>query len=127
MTGRLARFGLAGLANTALGYAVIVLALVAGLGDYAANAAGYLAGFALSFALNRRFTFGIRGGIAKAEIARFLLAIAAAYAVNLAVLTIARTWLGAENALAQLPAILAYAATFYVLSVHFVFPRRSRA
>lgn len=127
MTERLARFGLAGLANTALGYCVIVASLVAGAGDYAANAIGFLAGFALSFALNRRFTFGVRGAVAKAEVVRFLLAVGAAYVVNLAVLTVARAMLGADNALAQLPAILAYAAVFYVLSARFVFPAESRA
>lgn len=123
----LARFGLAGLANTALGYSVIVAALLAGVGDYLANAIGYLAGFALSFVLNRRFTFRVRAAADRAEIVRFGVAVICAYAANLVVLGAGRSMLGPDNALAHLPAICAYTAVFFLLSAYFVFPSRSRA
>jgi len=118
---RLFRFGLTGLANSVVGWAVIFAGLWAGLGDFAANAAGFGVGLVLSFTLNRRFTFGVTGAVGAREVARFLAAFAAAYGANLAVLHAARGVLGAGNALAQIPAIGAYVVIFFVLSHLFVF------
>ncbi|MCX9146076.1 GtrA family protein [Erythrobacter sp. WG] len=121
MIGRLARFLLTGLANSAVGWAVIFVGLWAGLGDLAANAAGFGVGLVLSFTLNRRFTFGVTGAVRAPEVARFLAAFAVAYGANLAVLFAARDVLGPGNPLAQLPAIAAYVAIFFVLSQFVVF------
>jgi len=121
MLARLLRFGLTGLANSAVGWAVIFGGLWAGLGDFAANAAGFGVGLVLSFTLNRRFTFGVTGAVGAGEVARFLAAFAVAYGANLAVLHAARSVLGAGNALAQLPAIAAYVLIFFALSQLFVF------
>ncbi|MFO6446101.1 GtrA family protein [Erythrobacter sp. NE805] len=121
MLARLLRFGLTGLANSAVGWAVIFGGLWAGLGDFAANAAGFGVGLVLSFTLNRRFVFGVTGAVGAREVARFLAAFAVAYGANLAVLHTARGVLGAGNALAQLPAIAAYVVIFFALSQFFVF------
>ena len=121
MLARLFRFGLTGLANSAVGWAVIFGGLWAGLGDFAANAAGFGVGLVLSFTLNRRFTFGVTGAVGVREVARFLAAFAVAYAANLAVLDVARDALGNGNPLAQLPAIGAYVVIFFALSQFFVF------
>lgn len=118
---RLFRFGLAGLANSAVGWAVIFAGVWAGLSDFAANAAGFGVGLVLSFTLNRRFTFGVTGAVKGREVARFLAAFAVAYGANLAVLVAARSMLGEGNALAQLPAIAAYVVIFFLLSQFFVF------
>ncbi len=53
------RFGLTGLANTLLTFVLILLAKPL-LGITAANVLGYLCGMALSFSLNRRWTFASR-------------------------------------------------------------------
>ncbi|MFM7349333.1 MAG: GtrA family protein [Erythrobacter sp.] len=121
MLARLFRFGLTGLANSAVGWAVIFGGLWAGLSDFAANAAGFGVGLVLSFTLNRRFTFGVTGAVSGREVAKFLVAFAIAYGTNLAVLAAARSVLGEGNALAQLPAIAAYVVIFFVLSQIFVF------
>lgn len=121
MLARLFRFGLTGLANSAVGWAVIFGGLWAGLGDFAANAAGFGVGLVLSFTLNRRFTFGITGAVGGREVARFLLAFGLAYGANLAVLVAARAVLGEGNAIAQLPAIAVYVLIFFLLSQMFVF------
>lgn len=121
MLSRLFRFLLTGLANSAVGWAVIFGGLWAGMSDFAANAAGFGVGLVLSFTLNRRFVFGVSGAVRAPEVAKFLAAFAVAYGANLAVLAAARSVLGAGNALAQLPAIGAYVVIFFLLSHLFVF------
>jgi putative flippase GtrA len=51
----------------------------------------------------------------------FLAAFALAYGVNVAVLLAAQSVLGADSALAQLPALAAYIVIFFLLSQRFVF------
>ncbi len=121
MLARVARFLLTGVANSAVGWAVIFGGLWAGLSDVAANAAGFGVGLVLSFTLNRRFVFGVTGAVQGREVAKFLTAFAIAYGANLAVLFAARSVLGVGNALAQLPAIAAYVVIFFALSQLFVF------
>lgn len=121
MLARLFRFGLTGLANSAVGWAVIFGGLWAGMSGLAANAAGYAVGLLLSFTLNRRFVFGVTGAVSLREVAKFLSAFAVAYGANVAVLLAAQSVLGADSALAQLPAIGAYIVIFFLLSQFFVF------
>ena len=121
MLARLLRFLLTGLANSAVGWAVIFGGLWAGMSGLAANAAGYAVGLVLSFTLNRRFVFGARGAVSLGEVTRFLAAFAVAYGANVAVLLAAQRVLGADSALAQLPAIAAYVAIFFLLSQFVVF------
>jgi putative flippase GtrA len=121
MLARLLRFGLTGLANSAVGWAVIFGGLWAGLSGLAANAAGYGVGLMLSFTLNRRFVFGVTGKVRAPEVLRFLAAFAIAYGVNVAVLFAAQGVLGEDSPLAQLPAIGAYIVIFFLLSQFVVF------
>ena len=121
MLARLFRFALAGLANSAVGWAVIFGGLWAGLSGLAANAAGFGVGLVLSFTLNRRFVFGVTGAVRGREVAKFLAAFAVAYGANVAVLSAAQSALGADSPLAQLPAIGVYVVIFFFLSQLFVF------
>ena len=126
MTRLLARFGLAGIANTIVGYSVILAGLWAGLGDYVANAVGYAVGFVLSFVLNRRFVFRVDGPTGRGEVLRYVLAVAIAYGANLGVLTVGRDVVGDEHPLVHLAAIGAYTIVFFVLSSVFVFRANPR-
>ncbi len=121
MLARLFRFALAGLVNSAVGWAVIFGGLWAGLSGLAANAAGFGVGLVLSFTLNRRFVFGVTGAVQGREVAKFLAAFAVAYGANVAVLSAAQSSLGSDNPLAQLPAIGVYVLIFFLLSQLFVF------
>jgi putative flippase GtrA len=121
MLARLARFLLTGLANSAVGWAVIFGGLWAGMSGLAANAAGFTVGLLLSFTLNRRFVFGVKGAVSGGEVAKFLAAFAVAYGANVAVLVAAQRLLGANSPLAQLPAIAAYVLIFFLLSQFLVF------
>ena len=121
MLARLFRFLLTGLANSAVGWAVIFGGLWAGMSGLAANAAGYGVGLVLSFTLNRRYVFGMTGAVTGREVARFMAAFAIAYGANVAVLIAAEAVIGADHPLAQLPALATYVLIFFVLSQRFVF------
>lgn len=121
MLARLARFLLTGVANSAVGWAVIFAGLWAGMSDVAANAAGFAVGLVLSFTLNRRFVFGVTGAVRGREVAKFLAAFTVAYSANLGVLFAGRAVLGPGNPIAQLPAIATYVIIFFALSQLFVF------
>lgn len=119
----LARFLVVGVANTIFGYGVI-LALQIGLkwSPWSANAAGYVAGFVLSYALNRRFTFQSRRSH-RSGIPAFLMAACVSYGINVCVLRAALAVPGFGSAVAQAAAVAAYSVTFYLLSRYFVFRR----
>jgi putative flippase GtrA len=117
----LGRFLLTGIANSAAGWTVIVACIWGGMSGFAANAAGYGVGLMLSFTLNRRWVFGVEGVISRSEVARFLAVFLIAYGANAAVLLIAQSVLGPADMVAQVPAIVAYVLTFYILSRCFVF------
>lgn len=122
---RVLRFGVVGLVNTALGYAVILAGLALGWGDLVSNAAGYAAGLIAGFALNRRWTFGSRAGRSMGEGRRYLLVFLVAYCANLAVLALARSLGFVESPLAQLAGLCTYSILFYLGSSRYVFVSRS--
>lgn len=128
--GLLARFGLAGLANTAVGFAVIAgLDLGLHVQPQLANAAGYVVGIGMGFALNRRFVFASTGK-AKGEFTRYLGVVAVAFAANQGVLALAHRALGPsqiEHLIAQFSGMVAYTLLTFVLSRYFVFSRASSA
>lgn len=119
--GKIARFLVVGLFNTLVGYAFILFALFAGLGDYLANALGFLVGFPVAYLLHRTFTFRASEPRHGTEAMRYTLAFLFAYAVNIAVVAGGRELGFRENPVVQLLAIAVYATLFYVLNRFFVF------
>ena len=119
------RYCAVGLVNSAVGYAVILLGLRLGLGDYAANAIGYAVGLALSYILQRCWAFAVTTPPSWREGARFLAAASLAYAANLAVLHTARAMGHVGSPLAQAAAMIAYSLSFFALSRFVVFAGRA--
>jgi putative flippase GtrA len=115
------RFVLVGLLNTAIGYGVILLALVLGLGDYLANLTGFLFGVPAAYLLHRRWTFRAATRRSTGEMALYAVCFTIAYAANLGVISAGRQAGYEENALVQLAAIGVYAAILYVLTRLIVF------
>jgi putative flippase GtrA len=120
-----ARFLLVGVGNTLTGLAVIFAAKAVGVGDVVANATGYAVGIALSFALNRRWTFRHEGPVHHA-LARFLAVTAVAYLANLAVVLGVISTGVVSSYLAQVAGVPAYTLVGYLGSRWYAFPEKPR-
>lgn len=115
------RFVLVGLANTALGYLVIIL-LHYGMGiePVPANIGGYVIGALLSYTLNKKFTFASARPHTEA-LPRFGLAVVGCFLLNLMVLNLCLNAFLLPVALAQALAVCAYTIAFYFTSRFLVF------
>ncbi len=122
--GQAARFGLAGVVSTAVGFAVIAF-LDTGLHvtPALANAAGYLVGVPVGFALNRGYVFRHGGALGAAGL-KYLAAVAIAFGLNQLVLRGAGQLLGpgaAPHLAAQLAGMATYTLTTFLLARYWVF------
>lgn len=106
------RFMLAGVANTAVGLAFIYATRALGAGEVASNATGYAFGVAISFVLNRQWTFGDQGRLL-AGAARFLVVVLLAWLANVVALLQCMRW-GMAPAVAQAAAVVPYALVSYI-------------
>lgn len=117
----LMRYVAVGIANTAMGFAVILLLQTyLGLMPVLANAFGYLVGAGLSYGLNRSYTFRSKRSHATG-IPIFAVVTALCYALNLAVLQFGIHVLNMPSALAQGAAVCAYSSAFYLMSRNWIF------
>lgn len=121
MSSRIVRFGIVGIANTAIGLAVLYGALFAGLGDFASNALGYGCGLIFSFFLHRGWTFAGRSKSLPRDAGGFVVAWIAAYLANLAVIVLGRRMGFIENPLVQLAGVVVFTVIFYLLTSRMVF------
>ena len=116
-----AKFGIVGIANTVVGLVVVyLLKWMLGAGDVLANASGYLIGLAISFILNRQWTFRHGGAIASALL-RFLSVFLVAYLVNLGTVLLAIDYFSLDSYIAQAIGIVPYALVFFLGSRYFAF------
>lgn len=121
------RFLLVGGFNTVFGYGIILIALLGGAGDYAANAIGYVIGLPVSYFMHRFWTFEDRSPPRLSQAVRFGIVALIAYGANVAVIFIARRLGYVENPIAQALAVATYAGVFFLLSRHIVFTGRKVA
>jgi putative flippase GtrA len=122
-----ARYGAVGAANTLIGYVIILCALWFGAGDYLANALGYGLGLGFAYLMHRHWTFRVSHRRSFAELARFYVSAAIAYAANIGFLTLARSAGYVDNPLAQLAAMAVYSVTLLVIVNVWVFIPRDRS
>jgi putative flippase GtrA len=109
------RFGLAGLLNTAFGYAVFAALIFAGAGPFLALTLATLGGVAFNFQTSRRLVFRAEGGRV-----RFVAAYAAVLLLNWAALRLLRH-AGLPSLQAQALLALPVAATSFAAQRLFVF------
>lgn len=115
------RFLLVGLFNTGLGYAIIFSCMyLLGMNHIVSNVIGYAGGFAVSYSLNRCFTFKSRSA-PQSEIVRFLVVFAIAYLMNLALLVFAVDQMGVHPAVGQVLAGVIYILVTFLLNKYYVF------
>lgn len=117
---RLARFGVAGGINTAIGFGVILGLTALAVAPAIANAAGYAVGVGFSFLLSKHFVFRSKAkGVW--ELGPFICCFASAFILNQIVLDAAINILGMRPLWAQLSSIGAYCAIMYLLQRYMVF------
>jgi putative flippase GtrA len=115
------RFGMVGLVNTGVGLLAIYAVLYfAGTGPMVANTVGYAIGLALSFLLNRVWTFEHRGTVGRV-LPRYLLVATIAFVCNLAVVFIGTHYLGINAYMIQPGGIIVYTAIMFFGCRHYVF------
>ncbi|MDA8050845.1 MAG: GtrA family protein [Rhodospirillales bacterium] len=118
MIGQFAKFVFFGAVNTLVGLSVIFLALrFLDAGALPANAAGYLAGFMVSFVLNGRITFG-QESLSASMFGRFAAVYAIAYLANVVTLWLA---LSSGKYLAEAAGVAAYTLIGFLGCRLFVF------
>jgi putative flippase GtrA len=123
--GKTIRYLIVGVVNTVIGYGLIVLLQYgAGLPPLAANAGGYLVGWAASYLLNRSYTFRSQRSH-REGLPAYAAAAMACYALNAAVLHLALSWLKLPGALAQACGVAAYTVSFYLVNRYAIFKHRS--
>ena len=130
LLGRAVRYGLVGLLNSALGFAIIA-ALDIGLHvrPDIANAVGYAVGVLVSFALTKVFVFRSQDRVATTG-PRYVVVILAAFALNQIALRLALSALGngaLQHALAQAAGMIVYTGFAFVGCQLWVFPSRADA
>ncbi|MDQ0561944.1 putative flippase GtrA [Rhizobium mesoamericanum] len=107
------RFGLVGLANTAVGLLTIYAAIY--FGDFSpllANAAGYACGLVLSFILNQLWTFPGKRSIGTV-LPRYVLVAAASYLINFALVYVGSYFLHIGPYEVQLLGVVAYTVSMF--------------
>jgi putative flippase GtrA len=118
----LAKYSLAGMVNTVVGYAVIFACMAGGLGPTLSNLLGYCVGFITSFVQSRHWVFRSRGAVVDDGL-RFIPAFLVAFGVNFLVLQ-TMLGLGVDPYLAQFCACGAFVLVGFVLNYMFVFRKR---
>lgn len=115
------RFGTVGLVNTAIGLAAIYAVMFFfQTGPAIANAAGYAIGLAVSFALNRVWTFNSSRPVAHV-LPQYLLVAAIAYLLNLSVVLLGTHHFGVGPYLVQFFGIGVYTVAMFLGCRWFVF------
>jgi len=121
------RFVAVGVVNTAIGLlAIYAVIFFFNTGPATANAFGYAIGLAVSFALNRIWTFGDDRSVVKV-LPRFLLAAAISYLLNLSVVMLCTYYFGVGPYLVQLFGIGIYTVTLFLGCRWFVFQESSQS
>lgn len=122
---QLIRYGLVGIAQNSVGYGIYLFFTWLGFDPKLVVAICYPCAMLVSFLGNRSFTFQFRGGMTGSG-ARFILAHAISYGINLGLLYVFVDRLGYPHQLVQAVAIFVCAAFLFVALKFFVFPQKGR-
>jgi putative flippase GtrA len=115
-----ARYSWSGLVNTAIGFLVIVLAMLLGASPVMSNITGYAVGFFFGFILSKRFVFRSEGRFV-VESFRYVISFLISFACNLVVLQLMTNQSGFNAIICQLVAAATYTALMFTLMRFFVF------
>ena len=119
-------YALIGVLTNVLGYGTYLALTYLWVAPKLTMTALYLAGASIGFIANRHFTFRHDGGIGVAGI-RYLLAQAAGYLLNLALLLLFVDWLDFPHQVVQAIAVIVVAIFLFIVLRIFVFAPRLAA
>ena len=111
------KFGLVGVLNTLIDYAVYsLLLLIPFIGEHyvIAQVAGYCAGLGNSLILNKKWTFAQKERVSRRQLVTFLAVNLAALGVSTAVLVVTQEWLGLGRYVGKI------VATVFSMTVNFL-------
>lgn len=117
-----AKYSVAGLVNSAVGYAIIFGCMAAGLKPALSNALGYAAGFVTSYVQSRYWVFQSTASAAS-DAPRFAVAFVVAFALNQLVLQVLLR-IGISPYLAQIGACSSFVGAGFFLNHFYVFRAR---
>ena len=116
------RYNLVGIANTIIGFGIIILLMSVGVDALKSNAIGYGIGAVLSYLLNSKYTFNDREHKSR-KVMKFFLVLAVAYGLNYIVL---QNLLPLVNPyFAQMLAAIVYTGSAFLLMKFFVFSTKT--
>ncbi|RCK47107.1 GtrA family protein [Thalassospira profundimaris] len=121
------KFGAVGVINTAIGLSVIyALTYFTDISYFLANFAGYAVGLAVSYQLNKIWTFSAKSSRTRYQFAAYIIAAACCYVANLAVLYMSVRFVGLNEYLSQLSGIATYSVSMFLISKFIVFAPTDR-
>jgi len=113
------RYIIVGVATNTIAYLLYLVLTQLGGGHKTAMSCIYIIGAAINFYFNRRWTFGAAQSIS-AGLARYLLAMALGYLLNLVWLYMFVDLIGCPHELVQAGAIVVISIYFYLINKHYV-------
>lgn len=115
------RYIIAGIVNTAVGYAAFFFLLrLIGLDAYVSNFISYGVGLCVAFILNKVFVFKNKRALRRAPVV-FLAGFAVSYFSNICVLYLLVNEFRVAGEISQLFAMAVYTVSFYIVNRLFVF------
>lgn len=118
----IAKYSLAGVLNTVVGYGVIFACMAAGVRPLLSNITGYAVGLVLSFVQNRYWVFRSAGSMS-GDALRFLSAFLVSFALNLLTLQALLSF-GINPYVCQVAAGCVYVGSGFLINHLFVFRKR---
>lgn len=113
------RYGVVGVGNTVVGYALILLLHGAGFSALSANVVGFGTGLVMSYLANRTWTFG-RSGLGARDVPAYAAVVGASFLLNYLAL-LALLHLGLPFPAAQAVGMVLYSTTMFLGLRHVVF------
>lgn len=113
------RYGVVGIGNTVVGYALILMLHAAGFSALLANVVGFGTGLVMSYLANRAWTFG-RSGLGARDVPAYAALVGASFLLNYLAL-LALLHLGLPFPAAQAVGMALYSITLFLGLRHVVF------
>lgn len=116
----LARYLIAGIFNTLVGYCVFLIMLkLIGLNPFYSNAVSYIIGLITAYFMNLLLVFKT-GSHSRESVFRFVVGFAISFSLNLVVLNASLSHLKFQPEFSQIFAMCSYTFCFYLTNKHFV-------